>query len=214
MPEGQIGNTVYDNLGGFLSGENIPTKFHEYFDEYDPAREELLEQELGVDSKRKRFEFGQQKRQMLSQKSKMGFAGAGAMETQQASMYDMFTGEMGLMGATTRLDIAEEKEDWLSVQYGIAESMADDIDAEREMASLDVYGIANKIHNRDTHWEKGELTDYDSNATERKFIRNAWDVGKAEMDTYRKISQSSKTELKNMYGAMKSGLGDVTDPGV
>jgi len=212
MPEGQIGQTVYDSLGGFLSGENIPKKFWEYFDEYDPAKEQLLEQELGVDSKRKRFEFGQQKRQMLSQKSKMGFAGSGEMEAQQANIYDMFTSEMGLMGETTRLDIAGEKEDWLGAQYDMAASMADDIKAEQDLGNLRASDFVRKIYGRDNHWEKSHLAAYDDTSNERKFLRYSWDQGKAWMSGFKKWNKGDKDELKSMYSASVSDFQDVTEP--
>ena len=64
-------NTIYDSLDAFLAGENIPEDLHGYFEQYDPAREELLESEQALASRKARFELNNQKRQLFKYNLKL-----------------------------------------------------------------------------------------------------------------------------------------------
>lgn len=205
--------TAYDNLGSFLAGEEIPSEFHEYFDEYDPAQEELLTEKFGVDQRKARFQFGQDKRKTLSQTAKMGFAGSGELQTQQANLFEIFADEQGLMGSQFDVDVADTKADWLNAQFDMATSMADDIEAAKRSAPE----IAKNIHASDSHWAMKHLDDYYSNSNERKFLRYADSIGTGAggMEDWKKARWNDGKELRQSFNKRKSttAVQSLGDPG-
>tara|TARA_R100001594_G_scaffold1172_1_gene4924 strand:+ start:862 stop:1509 length:648 start_codon:yes stop_codon:yes gene_type:complete len=204
-------NTIYDSLDAFLTGENIPQDLHGYFEEYDPAREELLESEQALASRKARFELNNQKRQLLSQTGKMGFAASGEMAQGMENLMSMFEQEQEVQGQADTLAIEDTKRDWLNAQYSIAGSLADEItDGNRN-----VVDIAKDIHGADGHWEMSILDNYYDNAKERKFLAYMEDVGKSEWDNWKSWNRSSKKELSNRYnkGWVQAKAEKYKDPG-
>jgi len=204
-------NTVYDSLDAFLTGENIPTDLHGYFEEYDPAKEEFQEDEQALASRKARFELNNQKRALMSQSGKMGFASSGQMNQGMENLMSMFEQEQNLAQDAGAMAIDDTKREWLNAQYAMAGSLADDItDGNRN-----VVDVAKDIHGSDGHWEMSILDNYYDNASERKFLAYMDDVGKSEWDNWKSWNRSSKKELSNRYkkGWVQAKADAYKDPG-
>ena len=204
-------NTIYDSLDAFLAGENIPEDLHGYFEQYDPAREELLESEQALASRKARFELNNQKRQLLSQTGKMGFATSGQMIQGMENLMSMFEQEQEVQGQADTLAIEDTKRDWLNAQYSIAGSLADEItDGNRSVSD-----IAKDIHGSDSHWPMSVLDNYYDNAKERKFLKFMDDEGSAEWNKWKLTWHGPKGEMKRSYKKRKNWqrVQNMEDPG-
>ena len=227
MADKYVPNTdvSYDDKASFLAGENIPTDLHDYFEEYDPAREDLLQQQAAnaggeheLNQRKARFTLNNQKRQLLSQSGKMGFASSGQMDKGMGDLMSMFEQEQKLVSEAEQinqtglaLDIDDTKREWLNAQYSMAGSLADEItDGNRNVTD-----IAKDIHGSDGHWEMSILDNYYDNSKERKFLAYMDDVGKSEWDNWKSWNRSSKKELSNRYkkSHVQAKADSYKDPG-
>ena len=202
----------YGSKTEFLSGEGIPQEFWNYFDEYDPAAEELLLEEAELGSRKMRFQLGKQKRDLLSQTGKMGFAKHGAMEKGAIDLMSMFQDEATLAESQTAFDVDATRQEWLNVQYDTASLYADDIVS----AKRSVGDLISDIHSDDSHWEKSNLNKYDDTKNERQFMRYMEQEGSSEWDTWKKRKWNDHKELQRSFAKRKgySAVTSLRDPGV
>ena len=171
---------MYDNLSQFFAGEGIPSNYHEYFEEYDPSKEEILDDQFALDSRTARFELNKQKRALLGQSAKMGFAAHGQHDAESANLMDIFGDTQNLAALTYEEDVKDVKNSWLQSQYDILATIQDDIDADNMTAPE----LAGEINQRDDHWEMKNLDNYYGTDKERMFLRYSYNSGAGGMDTW------------------------------
>ena len=213
-------NATYTSKAEFLAGENIDKEFWDYFEEYDPSREQLMmdqadqmEGEQALAMRKARFQLNNQKRQLLSQTGKMGFAGSGEMTQGMENLVSMWQAENYLVSDSNelanrdmQLKIDDVQREWLDAQFATAASLAPEIeDANRTAAEL-----VTDINNSDNHWERGHLDDYKQSEDKRKFLNYMDDQGKGNWEQWKKWNKTDKQELKSQFNKNKHS--DYTSP--
>ena len=206
-------NATYTSKIEFLEGENIPKEFWDYFEDYDPAREQLMmdqadqmEGEQALAMRKARFQLNNQKRQLLSQTGKMGFASSGEMTQGMENLVSMWQAENYLVSDSNelanrdmQLKIDDVQREWLDAQFATAASLAPEIeDANRTAAEL-----VTDINNADSHWERSHLDDYKQSEDKRRFLNYMDDQGKSNWEQWKKPQWTDKKELRKQYNKDK-----------